>query len=169
MTGGRGGSASGPFGRRRTSLRARLVRAGFVEIDRAGSCLHDEALSRLLPLAQAPLDGDGLDPVRVALVEELGATADPDLALLSLARLASAVGARGEELRELFRPLGADRGGAGGDRHRCAEEDDPDAVHAAAPVSSSGSDWPCWSTRRAMAPGIPPNSKLPSPRRVART
>ena len=114
MTGGRGGSASGPFGRRRTSLRARLVRAGFVEIDRAGSCLHDEALSRLLPLAQAPLDGDGLDPVRVALVEELGATADPDLALLSLARLASAVGARGEELRELFRPLGADRGGAGG-------------------------------------------------------
>ena len=114
MTGRRGGSASGPFGRRRTSLRARLVRAGFVEIDRAGSCLHDEALSRLLPLAQAPLDGDGLDPVRVALVEELGATADPDLALLSLARLASAVGARGEELRELFRPLGADRGGAGG-------------------------------------------------------
>ncbi len=114
MTGRRGGSASGPFGRRRTSPRARLVRAGFVEIDRAGSCLHDEALSRLLPLAQAPLDGDGLDPVRVALVEELGATADPDLALLSLARLASAVGARGEELRELFRPLGADRGGAGG-------------------------------------------------------
>lgn len=68
MTGGRGGSASGPFGRRRTSLRARLVRAGFVEIDRAGSCLHDEALSRLLPVSQPPSGDGGLDPVRARLV-----------------------------------------------------------------------------------------------------
>ena len=90
MTGRRGGSASGPFGRRRTSLRARLVRAGFVEIDRAGSCLHDEALSRLLPLAQAPLDGDGLDPVRVALVEELSARSGSAVALAEMSARARA-------------------------------------------------------------------------------
>ena len=102
-------ASSRPLGQRRTSPRTRLVRAGFAEVDRASSCLHDEALSRLLPYAQAPSDDGGLDPVRARLVEEIGQTADPDLALLSLVRLASAVGPDGEELRVLLAPLGAER------------------------------------------------------------
>mgnify|MGYP002744618272 FL=1 len=109
MTGRWNEASSGPLGQRRTSPRTRLVRAGFAEVDRASSCLHDEALSRLLPYAQAPSDDGGLDPVRARLVEEIGQTADPDLALLSLVRLACAVGPDGEELRVLLSPLGAER------------------------------------------------------------
>ena len=108
MTGRWNEASSRPLGQRRTSPRTRLVRAGFAEVDRASSCLHDEALSRLLPYAQAPSDDGGLDPVRARLVEEIGQTADPDLALLSLVRLASAVGPDGEELRVLLAPLGAE-------------------------------------------------------------
>ena len=108
MTGRWNEASSRPLGQRRTSPRTRLVRAGFAEVDRASSCLHDEALSRLLPCAQAPSDDGGLDPVRARLVEEIGQTADPDLALLSLVRLASAVGPDGEELRVLLAPLGAE-------------------------------------------------------------
>ena len=107
MTGRWNESSSRPFGQRRTSVRTRLVRAGFDEVDRAGSCLHDEALSRLLPLVQEPEEADReLDPVRSELVEELSRVADPDLALLSLVRLASAVGSRDEELRGLLASLG---------------------------------------------------------------
>ena len=109
MTGRWNEASSRPLGQRRTSPRTRLVRAGFAEVDRASSCLHDEALSRLLPYAQAPSDDGGLDPVRARLVEEIGQTADPDLALLSLVRLACAVGPDGEELRVLLSPLGAER------------------------------------------------------------
>ena len=109
MTGRWNEASSRPLGQRRTSPRTRLVRAGFAEVDRASSCLHDEALSRLLPCAQEPSDDGGLDPVRARLVEEISRTADPDLALLSLVRLACAVGPDGEELRVLLSPLGAER------------------------------------------------------------
>ena len=109
---------SGPFGRRRTSPRTRLARAGFANAERAISCLHDEALSRLLPFSPpSPLD-DELDSVRIRLVEELGAAADPDLALLSLTRLASAVGPGGQDLRALLASLDIDDG------HEDAEEQD---------------------------------------------
>ena len=109
MTGRWNEPSSPPFGRRRTSPRSRLARAGFAELDRAESCLHDEALSRLLPVSQPPSGDGGLDPVRARLVEEIRQTADPDLALLSLVRLACAVGPDGEELRVLLSPLGAER------------------------------------------------------------
>ena len=107
MTGRWNEASSTPFGRRRTSPRSKLARAGFAELDRAESCLHDEALSRLLPVSQPPSDDSELDPVRARLVEEIRQTADPDLALLSLVRLACAVGPDGEELRALLAPLGA--------------------------------------------------------------
>ena len=113
MTGRWNEASSTPFGRRRTSPRSKLARAGFAELDRAESCLHDEALSRLLPVSQPPSDDSELDPVRARLVEEIRQTADPDLALLSLVRLACAVGPDGEELRALLAPLGA--GPAGSD------------------------------------------------------
>ena len=107
MTGRWNETSSPPFGRRRTSPRSRLARAGFAELDRAESCLHDEALSRLLPVSQPPSGDGGLDPVRARLVEEIRQTADPDLALLSLVRLACAVVPDGEGLRALLAPLGA--------------------------------------------------------------
>lgn len=76
-------------GRRPRSLRSRLLAAGVSDSDRALACLGDPALTRLLP--PAPADDPGT-PAH-ALAGALAATADPDLALLSLVRLARAVDA----------------------------------------------------------------------------
>mgnify|MGYP002652002814 CR=1 FL=1 len=96
----------------REAPRARLIRAGFDELSRAAGCLTDPALTALLPEAPdtaaraaqvpagptsptGPLGRTGisslvLSPAQEALVTEIGRTADPDLALLSLVRLAEA-------------------------------------------------------------------------------
>ena len=76
-------------GRRPRSLRSRLLAAGVSDSGRALACLGDPALTRLLPPAGA---GDPGAPAH-ALAGALAATADPDLALLSLVRLARAVDA----------------------------------------------------------------------------
>lgn len=99
-------------GPRRETPRARLIRAGFDELSRAAGCLTDPALTVLLPeapdtaarAAQVPAGPTSptgplgrteisslvLSPAQEALVTEIGRTADPDLALLSLVRLAEA-------------------------------------------------------------------------------
>ena len=76
-------------GRRPRSLRSRLLAAGVSDSGRALACLGDPALTRLLPPAGADAPGA---PAH-ALAGALAATADPDLALLSLVRLARAVDA----------------------------------------------------------------------------
>ena len=76
-------------GRRPRSLRSRLLAAGVSDSGRALACLGDGALTRLLPPAPADDPGAGAH----ALAGALAATADPDLALLSLVRLARAVDA----------------------------------------------------------------------------
>ena len=90
-------------GRRPRSLRSRLLAAGVSDSGRALACLGDPALTRLLP----PAGADDPEAPAHALAGALAATADPDLALLSLVRLARAVddGAGG--------PAGADDVGAG--------------------------------------------------------
>lgn len=74
-------------GRRPPSLRARLLAAGVSDSGRALACLGDPALTRLLP----PAGADDPGAPAHALAGALAATADPDLALLSLVRLARAV------------------------------------------------------------------------------
>ncbi|MDU0348943.1 bifunctional [glutamine synthetase] adenylyltransferase/[glutamine synthetase]-adenylyl-L-tyrosine phosphorylase [Actinomyces sp. MRS3W] len=99
----RGGAADS----RRPSTRTRLIWAGFTEVKRALSLLADPALAPFLPSASADgqVVGRGetkdLDPVLARLVEELGATADPDLALLALVRLAEACTVIGEASGDL--------------------------------------------------------------------
>lgn len=67
---------------RGASLAGRLTRVGVDDVTRAERLLHDEALRLLLPAPDA-------------LVGELADVADPDLALLTLAKLAGAV--RGDD------------------------------------------------------------------------
>ena len=74
-------------GRRPRSLRSRLLAAGVSDSGRALACLGDPALTRLLP----PGGADDPGAPAHALAGALAATADPDLALLSLVRLARAV------------------------------------------------------------------------------
>jgi len=69
------GSSTGTTGRRET-LTGRLLRAGFADLTRSASLWQDPQLQSLLPA-----DGD-------AVLSALGETADPDLALLQLVRLA---------------------------------------------------------------------------------
>ena len=76
-------------GRRPRSLRSRLLAAGVSDSGRALACLGDGALTRLLPPAPADDPGTGAH----ALAGALAAAADPDLALLSLVRLARALDA----------------------------------------------------------------------------
>ena len=76
-------------GRRPRSLRSRLLAAGVSDSGRALACLGDPALTRLLP----PAGADDPGAPAHALAGALAATADPDLALLSLVRLARAVDA----------------------------------------------------------------------------
>ena len=96
-----------PAGRRRTSMRTRLIRAGFIEVDRAAACLADPALIAYLPEPPAPDpapeagDGPGRPPDGIStgagegLIPALARCADPDLALLSLIRLCEACTAAG--------------------------------------------------------------------------
>ena len=76
-------------GRRPRSLRSRLLAAGVSDSGRALACLGDPALTRLLP----PAGADDPGAPAHALAGALAATADPDLALLSLVRLARALDA----------------------------------------------------------------------------
>lgn len=107
--------------RHSSSLRTRLLRAGFQDATRAGLLLSDPALLPLLPDG-GTADGSGraenpparswadhvwrpgdrtgeveVGPVHEDLIDALGFTADPDLALLALVRLAEAAAA--EEVR----------------------------------------------------------------------
>ncbi|QQM68129.1 bifunctional [glutamine synthetase] adenylyltransferase/[glutamine synthetase]-adenylyl-L-tyrosine phosphorylase [Actinomyces weissii] len=90
----------------RVSPRARLLRAGFVDTGRALRLLADPLLNQLLgltgwrqPIRPQQLDGlpapaQEQEPeppaALLALAQDLGETADPDLALLCLTRLAQA-------------------------------------------------------------------------------
>ncbi|WP_126381318.1 bifunctional [glutamine synthetase] adenylyltransferase/[glutamine synthetase]-adenylyl-L-tyrosine phosphorylase [Actinomyces howellii] len=142
---------SGP---RRGSPRSRLARAGFAELDRARACLADPALDHWLPAAggsQGSPGPDGrlgpagpgsrggphFDPSRSRLVEELAATADPDLALLTLVRLAGAVhGVGGGPRRVLGELLASLACGSppgppepvGGQAQGEAEDEEPDTT-----------------------------------------
>lgn len=99
VPGGPAGSLGGP---RTRSTRSRLLAAGFTDTTRALSCLEEPGLG---------LDGD-----TEALIEALGHTADPDLALLTLLRLLAACDGRTRtELHALL---------------RAAERDEADPSHA---------------------------------------
>ncbi|NDR54600.1 bifunctional [glutamine synthetase] adenylyltransferase/[glutamine synthetase]-adenylyl-L-tyrosine phosphorylase [Actinomyces sp. 565] len=96
---GPGAPAGGPASRRHDrwpSTRARLLWAGFTEVERAYGLITDPALDPFLPAAptvsRKGTQGElpALDPVRARLVDELGSTANPDLAVLALVRLAEA-------------------------------------------------------------------------------
>ncbi|WP_407317471.1 bifunctional [glutamine synthetase] adenylyltransferase/[glutamine synthetase]-adenylyl-L-tyrosine phosphorylase [Isoptericola halotolerans] len=82
-------STTSGTGRRDTPTR-RLLRAGFADLGRSANLWADESL-------QACLGDDGGD----VLLRALGATADPDLALLQLVRLVGAPSA-GDDLGELL-------------------------------------------------------------------
>jgi glutamate-ammonia-ligase adenylyltransferase len=78
---------------RGSTLAGRLTRAGFADAARAERLLADAALVRLVTGTPAGTGGDG-DPasaVAAALLAPLADTADPDQALLSLAKVAGAV------------------------------------------------------------------------------
>lgn len=108
----------------RPSARARLLRAGLVDTDRALRLLADPVLQAVVELEQAPSPqapqppqsqqdatalatleggdgGTGQEPSEALLewVSQLSACADPDLALLSLTRLAEACRAVGQAPR----------------------------------------------------------------------
>jgi len=100
--------------RHSSSPRTRLLRAGFRNVSRAGALLGDPALAPLLPAGGEADDAERADnvpahpstdharrpgdrlgdveigPGREDLIETLALTADPDLALLNLVRLAEA-------------------------------------------------------------------------------
>ncbi|MDK8236749.1 bifunctional [glutamine synthetase] adenylyltransferase/[glutamine synthetase]-adenylyl-L-tyrosine phosphorylase [Actinomyces urogenitalis] len=83
-----------PTGARQRSVRSRLLAAGFQDSERARACLEDAALRELLadpPASHGPTAQASLGPAAVGLVQALGRTADPDLALLTLVRLAHEV------------------------------------------------------------------------------
>ncbi|TGJ97280.1 hypothetical protein DLJ96_04585, partial [Actinotalea fermentans ATCC 43279 = JCM 9966 = DSM 3133] len=107
------GRVGAPHGSRRPTLSSRLRRIGFADVTRSASLLDDKDLVGVV----GPLPED----VLVAL----GVTADPDLALLQLARLSSAV-AGDEASCRTFRDLLT---GAG-------ERDAAEAVEGEAPVPS---------------------------------
>lgn len=90
-------TTSGPTGpARRATRTGRLARFGFADITRSAGLLDDADLARLLagpvgggePAADAPAGADVVDD---GLLAALGASADPDLALLQVVRLASAL------------------------------------------------------------------------------
>ncbi|SPT54124.1 Glutamate-ammonia-ligase adenylyltransferase [Actinomyces bovis] len=103
-----------PLRLRRVSPRARLLRAGFADTDRALRLLEDPVLAKWVDLSGSPQEAvppQGLPtPVEeqipelpeplLALAETLGDCADPDLALINLLRLVQACqdrhGANGE-------------------------------------------------------------------------
>ena len=105
-------------GGRGSTLAGRLTRAGFEDATRAERLLADTALVGLV----APVAGEAaseasdlpVPPAVEALVPALAATADPDQALLSLAKIAGSVAGDGPRGRRLAAELHA--GGAGRDR-----------------------------------------------------
>ena len=114
--------------RHSSSPRTLLLRAGFQNATRAGALLDDPALVALLPTADTDRPDRGrirpsadsvrrpggrpgdmeLGPGREDLIEALALTADPDLALLNLVRLAEASAAAETRLRAC--ELGAEPG-----------------------------------------------------------
>lgn len=99
-TGGAGGADHLPDVRREPSVRARLARAGFVDLGRAATLLEDPDLVALL----TPLPD-------FSLLDALGVAASPDEALLGLSRLATAVlgdrsGGRADAVRAALAPPG---------------------------------------------------------------
>ncbi|MET4223412.1 bifunctional [glutamine synthetase] adenylyltransferase/[glutamine synthetase]-adenylyl-L-tyrosine phosphorylase [Oerskovia enterophila] len=85
-------SFGAPAGSRRTTPTSRLRRLGFADVTRSVSLLDDKDLVGVL------------GPLPEELLAAVGATADPDLALLQLARLSSAV-AGDEASCTLFRDV----------------------------------------------------------------
>lgn len=97
------------------SPRRRLLGAGFAEPDRALRALEDRALADLLNRASG-----GAAEAGDRLITALGSTADPDLALLSLLRLAAALTQEdcpmaGNALVEVLRPVVGEPGRDGAD------------------------------------------------------
>ncbi len=127
-------------GRRPRSLRSRLLAAGVSDSGRALACLGDPALTRLLP----PAGADDPGAPAHALAGALAATADPDLALLSLVRLARAVddGPGG--------PAGADNGDAGTGKETADAADVGIGTEAADAGAGDGAG-PRESPRRLLA------------------
>ncbi|MBD8077525.1 bifunctional [glutamine synthetase] adenylyltransferase/[glutamine synthetase]-adenylyl-L-tyrosine phosphorylase [Cellulosimicrobium arenosum] len=86
--------AAGPSSGRRRTLTSRLARYGFADITRSAGLLTDRDLAQLLELAgvggAGSRTGDAPD-VDDDLLAAFGDCADPDLALLQVVRLASAV------------------------------------------------------------------------------
>jgi len=82
------GSTTTP-GSRRPTLTGRLARFGFADITRSAGMVDDAALARLLDDGHATGDGTGV--VGDDLLAAFGDTADPDLALLQVVRLAAAL------------------------------------------------------------------------------
>jgi glutamate-ammonia-ligase adenylyltransferase len=99
---------------RGSTLAGRLTRAGFEDVGRAERLLADAALVALVA-GPAPSDGEPPVPPAVeALVPALAETADPDQALLSLAKIAGAVDDDAPRRRALAAAL--HDGGPGRDR-----------------------------------------------------
>lgn len=88
-------STTSGTGRRETPTR-RLLHAGFADLTRSATLWADPSLERVLP------DGDG-----EAVLTALGASADPDLALLQLVRLAEGEPAREQVAAALAAPAGS--------------------------------------------------------------
>jgi glutamate-ammonia-ligase adenylyltransferase len=76
---------------RGSTLAGRLTRAGFADVARAERLLADAALVALVAGTPPGEDGPPVPPAVEALVPALAETADPDQALLSLAKIAGAV------------------------------------------------------------------------------
>lgn len=103
---------------RGSTLAGRLTRAGFEDATRAERLLADTALVGLVALVAGEAASEESDlpvpPAVEALVPALAATADPDQALLSLAKIAGSVAGDGTRGRRLAAELHA--GGPGRDR-----------------------------------------------------
>ncbi|WP_154794541.1 bifunctional [glutamine synthetase] adenylyltransferase/[glutamine synthetase]-adenylyl-L-tyrosine phosphorylase [Occultella kanbiaonis] len=98
---------------RAPSLRARLARTGFADASRAADLWESGFLAGVLAACEAAeLDGGsrdgGLGAASTALIADVARAADPDLALLALARLGEADPDRAERLTEVLAdPAGA--------------------------------------------------------------
>jgi glutamate-ammonia-ligase adenylyltransferase len=99
---------------RGSTLAGRLTRAGFADVARAERLFADAALVALVA-GSVPSDGEPPVPAQVeALVPALAETADPDQALLSLAKIAGAV--EGDRQRRRALAAALHEGGPGRDR-----------------------------------------------------
>lgn len=87
--------------RRPETLTTHLIRAGFADLTRSAALWHDLALTevrdghaRVTPVGGPDGDSVALEEASAGLLRALGDTADPDLALLQLVRLAAAAPTR---------------------------------------------------------------------------